>query len=235
MHIDETAKVVSSEVRPGAGIWKSAYVKNCFLDEFSSIGDFTRTEDSSFCQHVQIQRNGMIYSSSFGKYTYTGRNFTCWHSHIGAFCSISWNVSIGGADHDYRKVTTHAFLYSPNIGLGAEVGYDRFSKPCIIGNDVWIGCNAVVCRGVTVGDGAVIGAGSVVTHDVPPYTIVAGCPAKKIKQRCDESLSIRLLKLKWWELPDQIIKDNFALFNHDIDEETLDRIEALKDSHQYHE
>lgn len=96
VHVDETATVVDSEMKGGAGVWKHAFVKNCFLEKFSSIGDFTRTEDSAFGEHVQIQRNGLIYSSSFGRRTYTGKNFTCWHASIGAFCSISWNVSLGG-------------------------------------------------------------------------------------------------------------------------------------------
>lgn len=95
-HVDETATVVDSELKYGAGVWKHAFVKNCFLEEFSSIGDFTRAEDSAFGEHVQIQRNGLIYSSSFGRRTYTGKNFTCWHARIGSFCSISWNVSMGG-------------------------------------------------------------------------------------------------------------------------------------------
>ena len=227
VHVDETATVVDSEMKGGAGVWKHAFVKNCFLEKFSSIGDFTRTEDSAFGEHVQIQRNGLIYSSSFGRRTYTGKNFTCWHASIGAFCSISWNVSLG-ADHDYRKLTTHSFLYLPNMGLSDVVGYDRFSEPCDIGNDVWIGCHAVVCRGVKVGDGAVIGAGSVVTHDVPPYTIVVGCPARVLKPRFDGNLAERLLRLKWWEFSDEVIRDNIALFNHDADEENISRLEELK-------
>lgn len=227
-HVDETATVVDSELKYGAGVWKHAFVKNCFLEEFSSIGDFTRAEDSAFGEHVQIQRNGLIYSSSFGRRTYTGKNFTCWHARIGSFCSISWNVSMGGGNHDYRKVTTHAFLYIPSMGLCDEAGYDRFSEPCIIGNDVWIGCHAVVCRGVTIGDGAVIGAGAVVTHDVPPYTIAAGCPARVLKPRFDGNLAERLLRLRWWEFSDDVIKDNIALFNHNADEKTISRLEELK-------
>ena len=228
VHVDETATVVDSEMKGGAGVWKHAFVKNCFLEKFSSIGDFTRTEDSAFGEHVQIQRNGLIYSSSFGRRTYTGKNFTCWHASIGAFCSISWNVSLGGADHDYRKLTTHSFLYLPNMGLSDVVGYDRFSEPCDIGNDVWIGCHAVVCRGVTIGDGAVIGAGAVVTHDVPPYTIAAGCPARVLKPRFDGNLAERLLRLRWWEFSDDVIKDNIALFNHNADEKTISRLEDLR-------
>ena len=125
-------------------------------------------------------------------------------------------------------ITEHAFLYSKQFGLlNGEPLYDRFSLKCTIGNDVWIGCNAVICRDVTIGDGAVIAAGAVVTKDVEPYTIVAGVPAKVIKRRCSKSLADKLIKLKWWNLPSKVIKDNLALFGEIINEESIDKIEEL--------
>ena len=159
-----------------------------------------------------------------------GRNFTAWHCKIGKFCSISWNVGIGGANHDYERITQHAFLYAPQFGVldnGQTPGYNRFEDECIIGNDVWIGCNAVVCRNVHIGDGAVIAAGAVVTKDVEPYTIVGGVPGKMIKRRCDIKLAERLLKAQWWNLPSDIIKENFDLFNSKINEQSVSKIEKL--------
>lgn len=229
-YIDETAKVIETETGEDSKIWKNTFVKNCRIGSRVNIGDFTRTEDSAFADNVSIQRNALIYSSSFGKYSYTGKNFTAWHADIGAFCSISWNVGIGGANHDYTRVTTHSFLYSPYMGLTGEneILYDRFATPCKIGNDVWIGANAVICRDVTIGDGAVVGAGAVVTKSVEPYTIVTGVPAKPIKKRFDDKTIERLLKIRWWEFDDETIRSNFELFARTPTGEVLDKLEQLR-------
>lgn len=208
--------------------FKQVVVKNTELGDNSIIGDYGRVENCVFGKHVDIQRYSMIYHSQIGDYTYTGRNFTCWHANIGKFCSISWNVSIGGANHDYNRIAQHAFLYAKQFGLlDGEPLYDRFTSKCTIGNDVWIGCNAVICRDVTIGDGAVIAAGAIVTKDVEPYTIVAGVPAKVIKRRCSKSLADKLINLKWWNLPSKVIKDNLGLFGEIIDEESVKAIEDL--------
>lgn len=232
-YIDKTAVVVNVNAAESAKIWKNVYLKNCNLGEHVNIGDFTRAEDSNFNSNVSIQRNSLIYSSSLGRYSYTGKNLTMWHAEIGSFCSISWNVGIGGANHDYKKITTHAFLYSPHMGLMGdnEIGYDRFTKPCKIGNDVWIGANAVICRNVVIGDGAVVGAGAVVVEDVEPYTIVAGVPAAPLKKRFDEKAIEKLLKIRWWEFNDSVIKENFELFNSQPSDDNLKRLEALKNKY----
>lgn len=78
----------------------------------------------------------------------------------------------------------------------------------VIGNDVWIGYEAVVMAGVTIGDGAIIGARAVVTKDVPPYTIVGGVPARKIRRRFSDNVIARLLELKWWDWPAEQIQRN---------------------------
>ncbi len=212
-----------------AKIYKDCDVRNCILGEETTVGDFSRLANCILAEHVIIQRNNMIYDAKLGRYSYTGKNATIWHSEIGAFCSLSWNVSIGGANHDYERVTTHSFLYAKDFGLlpDGECGYDRFDNHCIIGNDVWIAANACICRGVKVGDGAVIAAGAVVTKDVEPYTIVAGVPAKAIKKRFDDETIKRLLKIQWWKLPSDIIKNNYNLFNCYPSENVLNALEKI--------
>ena len=211
-------------------------MEKCVFEEFHfgenvNIGDFSRIENSEFENGVGIQRNALIYNTLIGKYSYVGKNFTSWYANIGKFCSISWNVGIGGANHDYSKLTTHAFLYSPYMGLMGEnegiPANERFLEECAIGNDVWIAANVSVCRGVHIGDGAVIGAGAVVTKDVAPYTIVAGVPAKPIKKRFDDKTINRLLEIQWWNFNDDLIRENFNLFKSTPDNDVLEKLEWL--------
>lgn len=231
MFISKTANVQNVEGASSSKIYNNCRVVDTILSENSSIGDNSRVFNSSLGNFVYIQRDALMYSTNVGDYTYTGKNFTSWYSKIGKFCSISWNVSIGGANHDYERVTTHAFLYSDDYDfLNGRTGYNRFEDECIIGNDVWIAANATVCRGVVVGNGAVIAAGAVVTKDVEPYTIVAGIPAKPIKKRFSNEVINILLKSEWWNLPPQIIKDNFELFNSKPDINISKKILALKES-----
>ncbi len=212
--VHDSAICKNTTGKKNSAVYKECNVVDCRLEEGATVGDYSRLSDCVLGEMVAIQRHAQMFSVEMGRYSYTGKNFTAWNCKIGAFCSISWNVSIGGANHDYSRVTTHAFLYSPSFKLmNGEAGYDRFNDNCIIGNDVWIAAGACICRGVTVGDGAVIGAGAVVTKDVPPYTIVAGVPAKPLKKRFDDEIIALLQESKWWELPANVIKENFDLFN----------------------
>lgn len=95
----------------------------------------------------------------------------------------------------------------------------------------WIGSNAIILRGVAVGNGAVIGAGSVVTKDVPPYSIVVGNPARVLRMRCGESLVDRLEKLQWWDMSEEVIRENLTLFQAELTEEVVEQLEILKASH----
>ncbi|MBH0057940.1 CatB-related O-acetyltransferase [Pseudoalteromonas sp. SWXJZ94C] len=151
------------------------------------------------------------------------------HSVIGKFCSISWGVTIGAGEHDYNKLTTHDFLYNRNCDLNnGQESYDRFEKKLSIGNDVWIGANSTIIRGVVISNGAIIGANSVVTKDVPAYAIVAGCPAKLVKFRFPKDIILRLEKLNWWDLPPEIIKNKFESFASNDIESAIDSLELEK-------
>jgi len=223
----ESAKIVNCKLGMNTSIWKEVYLNNVETKNNVSIGDGSRIENTILGDFVNIQRQNLIYNSKIERYTYTGKNFTCWNSKIGSFCSISWNVSIGGANHDYNKITTSAFLYSDIFDLKGNntPAYNRFIDDCEIGNDVWIGCGATICRGIKIGNGAVIAANSVVTHDVNPYTIVAGVPARPLKKRFSQEIINLLLEMEWWNLPASVIKDHFSLFNTDP---TLEDLQELK-------
>jgi acetyltransferase-like isoleucine patch superfamily enzyme len=135
---------------------------------------------------------------------------------IGRCCSLADGVQIMiYGDHDYRAITT-----SPLLPLAArpKIAEPIASENVRIGNDVWIGIGATILSGVTIGDGAVIGAKSVVTRDVPPYAIVAGNPAVVRKYRFSESQIAALGKIAWWNWPHPKIAENVELLlGHDID------------------
>ena len=126
---------------------------------------------------------------------------------IGAFCAVGRIVAIGCFEHPYAYPAVSATLYRDLL----ELEYDDSARPVSIGNDVWIGEKAIVLRG-RVGDGAVIGAGAVVTRDVAPRAIVAGVPARVIGWRFDEKSAAEYLSLRWWDWDDEEIKAHLEFF-----------------------
>ena len=197
---------------PTVKIYKNVSMKSSVLSNYVSIGDFSQINDSTLDNNVRIDRNNYIADSVIGKFSYTGRNTIILHAKIGSFTCISWNVSIGGANHDYSRITQHSFLYNKDDTFLPEnrmPAYDRFSSPLTIGHDVWIAAGAVITRGVTIGNGAVVGANAVVTKNIPPYAVVAGAPAKIIKYRFEPEIITLLNQLEWWQWSEEKIKKNF--------------------------
>ncbi len=141
----------------------------------------------------QIMHNSILSGDNqIGDYTYIGFNCIITQSVVGRYCSIANNVSIGIGEHKINRVSTSSLFY--------ENPFETLTQgECIIGNDVWIGSNAVIRRGVKIGNGAIIGANSFVNKDVNDFEIVGGVPAKLIKKRFDEN-TIKLIKeSNWWD------------------------------------
>ena len=162
---------------------------------------------------------------SMGKYSYTGSNNAIMYTDIGSYCSIASYCAIGGAGHELDAVSTSPVFYQGHNALGKNFSTNelRPAKRVIIGNDVWIGEGCFILEGITIGDGAVIGAHSVVTHDVKPYEIVAGSPARVLRKRFSDEIIDSLLKIAWWNWDDEKISKYAAYFT---DPEKL--INALK-------
>lgn len=153
---------------------------------------------------------------SVGQYTYGNPQFMLWDDservHIGAFCSIADEVVIfGGGEHRTDWVTTFPLRIAFGDPLAGMDGHPSSKGETKIGNDVWIGFRAIILSGLTIGDGAVIGAGAVVTTDVPPYAIVAGNPAKVVRYRFSSIMIEKLLVIRWWEWDANKIKTNIPL------------------------
>ncbi len=147
---------------------------------------------------------------------------------MGAFCSVASGVQILlGGEHRPDWVTTYPFSVLWAKGKHPP-GHPVSKGDVVIGNDVWIGAEAMILSGVTIGDGAVIGARSVVTKDVPPYAIVGGNPARVIRMRFDETTIARLQNLKWWTWDDAQIEKLLPLLLSDNVEAFLREAESAQ-------
>ena len=154
-----------------------------------------------FDKKVNVHPTADIDSNTeIGDYTYINKNVDITKAKIGRYCSIGSHVRIGLGEHDITQISTSGLL-APNSGYKSLT-----KKDCIIKNDVWIGVGAVIRRGVTIGNGAVIGANSFVNKDVPDFAVVGGCPAKIIKYRFDINKIDTILKSEYWNYPPQIAK-----------------------------
>lgn len=188
----------SKRVYPRTGDLQSVYLKNVVDDPSIEIGAFTFYND--FVHDPRdFQRNNVLYH-----YPINGDKLR-----IGRFCSIACGAKFlfNSANHTLGSLSTYPFplFYEAwEHGMSPAEAWDN-KGDIVIGNDVWIGYEAVILAGVTVWDGAVIGARAVVTKDVPPYTIVGGVPAKSIRKRFSEAETARLLALKWWDWPIETI------------------------------
>lgn len=143
---------------------------------------------------IQIMRGSMVDANcKVNGYTYIGCNCCVTRATIGRYCSIANNVTIGAGEHSLDHVSTSSLFYDdPYLTLTRD--------PCVIGSDVWIGVDAIIRRGTTVGNGAVVGANSFVNDDVPPFAIVAGSPARVIRYRFSADLIAAIVESHWWDL-----------------------------------
>lgn len=193
----------------------TVYLQNVVTDPSISVGDYTIYDD--FVHDPRdFQRNNVLY------------HYPINHERliIGKFCSIACGAKFlfNSANHTRRSLSTYIFpVLFEEWGLDVERIPEAWDNKgdIVIGNDVWIGCEAVVLAGVTIGDGAIIATRAVVTKDVPPYAIVGGIPAKPIRKRFSDREIAQLQSLRWWDWPEEKIAAS-------IDAIQSGNLEALK-------
>lgn len=172
-----------------------------------------------------IHTGAVISGSHVGYASYVGRHSFLPNVEIGRFCSIANNVEVLTHTHPTSSfVSTHPAFYSTLRQAGFTYAQSQLfnenlavkqkkKTTVVIGNDVWIGARSLIMGGVTIGDGAIIAAGSVVTKPVPPYAIAGGVPAKVIRLRFSDKEINFLEKIQWWNRDPAWIKDNYNIFS----------------------
>ena len=190
------------KIYPRTGDRETVYLKHVVTNPNIQIGDYTMYNDFVHDPR-QFEKNNVLYH-----YPINGDTLR-----IGKFCSIACGAKFlfASANHTQTSVSTYPFpifFEEWDLDIGDVTSAWDHKGDIVIGNDVWIGYEAVIMAGVTIGDGAIIGTRAVVTKDVPPYTIVGGVPARDIRRRFSDDVIARLLELKWWDWPAEQIQRN---------------------------
>ncbi|HEV2295337.1 MAG TPA: CatB-related O-acetyltransferase [Tepidisphaeraceae bacterium] len=223
-----------SSAEPGASTTTFSILRGCFTALAQTVRHYARTYNAQV-RHAgvnfypgavadtkchfelpnRVEYDSILLNVRMGRHSYCAADCQLFHCDIGRFCSIGSGVLIGLGIHPTHWVSTFPGFYSANKHTanfrvdGAVVEYGATT----IGNDVWIGARAIIPGNITVGDGAVIAAGAVVTKDVPPYAIVGGVPARVIRFRFSDEVVQRLRELRWWDWDDGKIQRLSAYFH----------------------
>ncbi len=195
------------------------------------IHDGCTITQSDFGAYTEVGAGSRIANSTFEDYAYCDRYADIANATIGKFANIAAFTRIGATDHPLQTAACHHFLYrSADYWDDAENDTDFFahrrSRRATIGADTWIGAGAMIKPEVTLGHGAVVAAGALVTKDVAPYTIVAGTPAKVMRLRQPDNIAARLIELAWWDWPHDVLRQRLTDFRRLSAEAFLDKYEA---------
>lgn len=187
--------------------------------------------NSSFGRYCEIGRGARILNSAFGDYSYCDRFADIANTTVGKFANIAAMTRIGPTDHPMTTASLHHFLYRSEYywdDTGRDEGFfaRRAARRTGIGHDTWIGHGAIIKPDVNVGLGAIVGAGAVVTRDVPPWTVVAGNPARLLRRRFSEETGARLERLAWWDWDHDRLRVALPDFRALSAEDFLDRYDG---------
>ena len=203
--------IPEKQIYPRTGDKQTIYLKNVITNKNIQVGDYTMYND--FVNDPTLfEKNNVLYHYEINHDKLI----------IGKFCSIACGACfiLNSANHTLKSLSTYPFpLFFEEWELDRKNVTRSWDNKgdIVIGNDVWIGYEAIILSGVTIGDGAIIASRAVVTEDIPPYTIVGGVPAKAIKKRFSEQTISHLLKIKWWDWTKERITQNIdAIQSGDI-------------------
>lgn len=194
--------IPDKKIYPRTNDRETVYLKNVITNPNIIVGDFTMYND--YVNDPKLfEKNNVLY-----QYPINHDKLI-----IGKFCSIACGAKFifNSANHTLSSLSTYPFpIFFEEWGLDVKNITNAWDNKgdIVIGNDVWIGYEAVIMSGVTIGDGAIIGTRAVVTKDVPPYTIVGGVPAKPIRKRFSEDVISCLLEIRWWDWSKERIAEN---------------------------
>jgi virginiamycin A acetyltransferase len=204
--------IPDNKIYPRTNDSGTIYLKGAITNPNIMVGDYTMYNDFT-CDPRQFEKNNVLYHYPINQDKLI----------IGKFCSIACGARflLTSSNHTQRSLSTYPFpIFFEEWGLekaNVKSAWDN-KGDIVIGNDVWIGYEAVILSGVHIGDGAIIATRAVVTKDVPPYTIVGGIPAKAIKKRFDDATIAKLLRLQWWNWPFEKIQQSIPhIMNGDVD------------------
>lgn len=213
------AKVTKSSIGPGCSIARGSRVVRSTLGEKCEVERRVNIKGSTLAGFNAIASRVRLKNVSLGVYSYIAKETSLVDISIGKFCSIGNGVKNNLGNHPSRVfVSSHPAFYSPSAPTETFVDreyFEEFGEDVCIMNDVWIGTGAVLMDGITIGNGAIVAARSVVTKDVPPYAIVGGVPAKIIRYRFEEEDIEFLEEIQWWDKDLSWIERHVDLF-HDI-------------------
>ncbi|NOW90348.1 virginiamycin A acetyltransferase [Clostridium beijerinckii] len=202
----------ANKIYPRSNDYQTIYLKNVITRANIKVGDYTIYNDF-YNDPREFEKNNVLY-----QYPINNDKLI-----IGKFCSIACKAKflMTSGNHTMKSLSTYTFpIFYEKWGLDVSLITNAWDNKgdIVIGNDVWIGYDAIIMSGVKIGDGAIIGTRAIVTNDVPPYTIVGGIPAKVIKKRFGDDIILKLLKIKWWDWPYEKIKANIKYIQSgDID------------------
>lgn len=171
-------------------------------------------------KRARIYRCAKLVQSSVGRFSYIGPRTKLVHATVGKFCSVAADCCLGLPSHTLAFRSTSPIFTERKNALGVTWTSQNFFTPAKrveIGNDVWIGERAIILGGIRIGDGAVVGAGAIVTKDVPAYAIVGGVPAKIIRYRFAPETIQTLRKMQWWNWSDSELVRRIDEFQHAVD------------------
>lgn len=200
-------------------LWLRWILKKIYLqlkNDHLQLDYLADVQNCTFGKYNNIYKFSKLRNTQLGDFSYVSKNSQVYNTKVGKFCSIGPNVLFGLGVHPSAEfVSTHPIFYSSlgqsQLVFHTENLFDEFPFS-EIGNDVWVGANAIIKDGVKIGDGAIIAAGAVVTKNIPPYAVVGGVPAKVLKYRFSETEIEFLQEFKWWDRDLEWIKGNKDFF-----------------------